>query len=323
VTGLGGPPQVSVVLVTYNSAEHIGRCLTAMANDGTRRTREFVVLDNASTDDTVAVVRALSAPACRLYVSSLNLGFASGANAGVAQSTGRWVLLVNPDAVVAPGAVDALVDFAEQHPDAGPIGGRTFRPDGSVDPRSCWGRQTLWSTFCFATGLSSALRRSTRFNPESLGAWGRDAVREVGTVTGYFMLVSRAHWDALGGLDPTFFMYGDDVDFSERARRLGLRPMITPDAVTQHSGGASSVDDERAVMLLRGRLTLMDRHWGRLARRLGRLLIRAGVLLRAVAAPRSPWPLVWRQRAQWTEPYPVVTRGIPRDAAGAPVVRAA
>ena len=313
VAGEGEPAvTVSIVIVTYNSVEYIERCLDSIRACTERYSREILVLDNASADDTVA--RARRVGGCRVLVSPTNLGFARGCNAAVQLARGRFVLLVNPDAVLFPDAIDAVVEFAGANPDAGPIGGRTVRPDGSVDPRSCWGRQTLWSTLCFATGLSTAFHNSRLFDPESLGSWPRDSVRDVGTVTGYFLLLRRDRWLRLGGMEPTFFMYGDDVDFSERARRLGFRPMITPAALSEHVAGASSVDGDRSVMLLRGRLTLMTRQWSRPRAAAGHVLLRCGVLIRAAAGQRA-WRTAWQRRAEWALPYPTVTASAQSDAA--------
>ncbi|HEV7657198.1 MAG TPA: glycosyltransferase family 2 protein [Mycobacteriales bacterium] len=306
-------PVVSVVIVTYNNGADIGRALRSVHAATARHPREVVVLDNASADDTVE--RVAEAGGCRVLASPVNLGFARGCNAAAHTARGRYVLLVNPDAVLHPDAIDAAVDFAEAHPQAGPVGGRTLHPDGSLDPRSCWGRQTLWSTACFATGLSTALRGSPIFDPEALGGWERDSVREVGTVTGYFLLLRRADWLRLGGLDPTFFMYGDDVDLSERARRIGLRPTVTPDAVSEHEAGASSTSEDRTVMLLRGRRTLMVTSWARPRAAAGLALLRAGVLLRSAAAGDPRWRAAWRRRAEWTAPYPPVHVSAADDAA--------
>ena len=155
---------------------------------------------------------------------------------------------------------------------------------------------------------------SRLFDPESLGSWQRDSIRDVGTVTGYFLLLRRDRWLQLGGMDPTFFMYGDDVDFSERARRLGFRPMITPAALSEHVAGASSVDGDRSVMLLRGRLTLMTRQWSRQRAAVGHLMLRFGVLLRALAGSPA-WRTAWKRRAEWALPYPTVTASAQTDAA--------
>ena len=169
---------------------------------------------------------------------------------------------------------------------------------------------------CFASGLSTLMRASRYFNPESLGTWARDTVRDVGVVTGCLLACERSLWDRLGGFDERFFMYGEDTDLSLRAAELGYLPQITPAATITHVVGASSGSGgDKMAMIMRARVTLMYKHWTPLQRRLGVALLRAGVVLRASGSAakarlRRPgssamWPEVWRQRSRWTRPYQV------------------
>src|SRR5262249_24325724 len=152
--------------------------------------------------------------------------------------------------------------FARKHPEHGIYGGRTLNPDGSTNPGSCWGRSTLWSLFCFASMLSTAFKRSRTFDPETLGQRERDSVREVDIVTGCFLLVPKGTWNALGGFDPRFFMYGEDADLALRAAEAGLRPIVTPDSVITHEVGASSkVRSDKLILLFQSKATLVRKHW--------------------------------------------------------------
>ena len=278
-------PDVSVVIVSHDGAEWLERCLQAVTGEGRPSgTSEVVVVDSGSGPEALEVLRRWS-DRVDVLVAGENVGFARGCNLGAARTTGRRVMLLNPDAVVRPGCVDALVRALDEHPEAGLVGGRTMRPDGSVDPSSCWGRPTLWSWFCFATGLSSALRGSRVFDPESLGRWQRDTPREVDVITGCLLITERSTWERLGGLDETYFMYGEDADLSLRAAALGLRPRITPDAVALHAVGASSGGNASAAkmrLLFTGKATLALRRWSPRRAWLGIRLLRAGVTVRAV-----------------------------------------
>jgi GT2 family glycosyltransferase len=243
-------------------------------------------------------------PHARLIASDDNLGFAAGSNLAAQAAEGQYLLLLNPDTVVHEGALQSFLDFARSRPGAGLYGGRTLDPDGTVNPGSCWGAPTLWSLFCFATLLSSVFRGSRLFDPESLGGWERDSVREVDIVTGCLLLAHRRVWYELGGFDTRFFMYGEDADLSLRARALGYRPAITPDAVVTHEVGVSSEADGNKYMLLhRGKATLLRKHWHGLRLRLGLGLLAAGVGLRALLG-RPAWSEVWRRRDEWLEGYP-------------------
>ena len=279
-------PEVTVVIVTHNGPDWVDRCLQALLVDARPVvSTEVVVVDSASdapTREVLARWAAREPGQLRVELSDENIGFARGCNLGAALGTGRRVLLLNPDAVVQPGTVDALVAALDADPGAGIMGGRTVRPDGVLDPSSCWGAPTLWSWTCFATGLSTAFKGSRILDPESLGRWQRDTHRRVPVVTGCLLMTARETWERLGGLDTDYFMYGEDADLSLRAAALGLRPAITPDAVAVHAVGASSSRKAHKVrLLMTGKATLARKRWPGWKARVGVALLLAGTALRA------------------------------------------
>lgn len=298
-------PEVSVVIVTHNGAEWVDRCLQALLVDAAPDAATEVVVVDSASDAPTREVLGRWADRVRLELVDENIGFARGCNLGASLSTGRRVLLLNPDAVVRTGAVDALVRALDADPGAGIMGGRTVRPDGTLDPSSCWGAPTLWSWFCFATGLSTALHGSRVFDPESLGRWQRDTYRHVDVVTGCLLMTTRETWERLGGFDTDYFMYGEDADLSLRAAELGLRPAITPDAVAVHAVGASSSRKAHKVrLLMTGKATLARKRWPAWRAAAGIALLRAGVALRAlgerVRRTADPvWGPLWSDRS-WT-----------------------
>jgi GT2 family glycosyltransferase len=230
-------------------------------------------------------------------------------NQAVNASSGQWVLLLNPDTELHPGAIDIVVRFAERNPANGIYGGRTLRGDGSVEISSCWALPTVWSTFCFATGLAGSPLPSRFFDPDAMGWWPRDSVREVGMVTGCFLLTPRAVWDALGGLDERYFVYGEDADFAARARRAGYRPIITPDAVLLHEVGASSSSGgAKMVLLLAGKITFVQQQWTGWRRGAGIALLRGGAALHMLVARTTGhgerWIAAWADRRRWWDGYP-------------------
>jgi N-acetylglucosaminyl-diphospho-decaprenol L-rhamnosyltransferase len=301
-------PDVSILIVTYRCRDAARACLASL-RETVALSHDVVVLDNASGDGTVELVRE-EFPGVRLIASEENLGFALGCNRAAAEARGEYLLLLNPDTVAHEGAVENLVAFARAHPEHGLYGGRTLDPDGSVNPGSCWGAPTLWSLFCFATLLTSAFKRTRLFDPESLGGWKRDTVREVDIVTGCLLLAPRTLWQELGGFDPRFFMYGEDADLSLRAAALGYRPAITPDAVVTHEIGVSSAArEDKLLLLFRGKATLLRKHWHGLRLRLGLGLLAGGLGLRSLLSrgrggQPSPWTQVWRSRDDWLAGYP-------------------
>lgn len=305
--------DVSIIIVSYNTCELTCACIESVYAQ-TTIPFELLVVDNQSSDGSAEQIAARF-PGATLITPDENLGFARANNLAAQRAIGDYLLLLNPDTVVLDRAIDRLVAFARQHPANGIYGGRTRFADGSLNPTSCWGRSTPFSEFAFATGLSAAFRRSGWLNPEEMGNWQRDSVREVDIVTGCFFLITRDLWQRLGGFHPDFFMYGEEADLCLRARQLGARPIITPDATIIHYGGRSEQQPARKMIrMLRVRRMLMQRHWPpawvpfgramqcltvwqrRCAFNLLALLGRRGARERAALFAE-----IWRRRAEWTD----------------------
>ena len=301
---------LAIIVVSYNTRERTLACLRSVLAEPAGVPTQLVLVDNASADGSAdAVEREL--PEVTVVRSGGNLGFARAVNLGVQSSESRDLLLLNPDTVVLPGSLRALVEFAAAHPRHGVYGGRTLREDGSLDPSSCWGAPSLWSLSMFALGLSTAFSGSALFDPESLGRWPRDTVREVPIVTGCLLLVPRATFVELGGMDSRFFLYGEDAEFSLRAARRGLRPVIVPAATIIHAVGASTgARGPKMNMVMAGKVTMLRASWT--ARRAGAgvrlLLIGAFLRSRLEALTRRQdrmWTHVWKSRQRWLPGYPL------------------
>jgi GT2 family glycosyltransferase len=301
--------EVSVVIVSFNTRERTLACVRSVLAHPPATGTEIVVVDNDSHDGSATALER-NFPGVKVLRSGGNLGFARAVNLGVAAGSGDYVLLLNPDTIVRPGALAALLGYARAHPANGVYGGRTFREDGELDPSSCWGAPTLWSLACFATGLSTAFAGSSVFDPESLGRWRRDSVREVPVVTGCLLLVSRADFARIGGMDERFFLYGEDAEFSLRAARAGLRPVIVPEASIVHAVGASTgARGRKMTMVLAGKVTLLRSAWSPPRARIGVGMLATGVRLRAllenVTRRRDRmWAHAWAHRADWLPGYP-------------------
>ncbi|WP_434056211.1 MAG: glycosyltransferase family 2 protein [Roseibium sp.] len=314
------PPEVSVIVISYNTREMTLECLQTIC-DQTKTAHEVILLDNASKDGSVEAV-AEAFPDTILMAEADNHGFAQGNNIAIrAKARGRYVLLLNPDTLVLDGAIDRLMAFAKANPDAKIWGGRTLYGDRSLNPTNCWRKMSLWGLISQLTGLSSLFRNSGLFNPEGYGGWSRDSEREVDIVTGCFLLIERAFWDELGGFDATYVMYGEEADLCLRARAKGARPRITPEAEIVHYVGASdTVRKDQLVRLLRAKTTLVRRHFPAWQRGLGITLLRlwpwsrwqaarARAALSGKADHRASaeaWSSVWSRRAEWRDGYPEV-----------------
>jgi N-acetylglucosaminyl-diphospho-decaprenol L-rhamnosyltransferase len=303
------PVDVAIVIVAYNSGAFIGECLQSVFDSCSHVRPQVIVVDNASKDDGATLIRSRF-PEVMLLEPGRNLGFAAGVNLGVRYADAEFVLLLNPDTVVRPYAIDEIVDFARQHPGHGLYGGRTLRPDNTLEPSSCWGEPTLWSMAMFALGVTTMFPRNRWLDPESLGSWQRDSVREVGVISGCFLLAPKAVWEELGGLDERYFMYGEDVDLAIRARALGYRPVVCPTAELVHEvGQCTDTPVHKSLMLYRGKASLVRTHWRGPAQWLGLFLLAAGTGVRAALARVSTragvdrWQMLWRERAAWLKGY--------------------
>jgi GT2 family glycosyltransferase len=305
--------DVAIVIVTYNSEGQIRECLESVFNQRQHISQQVIVVDNESRDGTANLIRS-EFPEVELILPGENLGFAKGVNLGARHANAEFVLLLNPDTVILDHAVDVIVDFARAHPSHGLYGGRTLKPDGSLEPSSCWGVPTLWSMALFAFGITTLASKNRWLDPESLGSWERDTVREVGVITGCYLLTPLPVWNELGGLDERYFMYGEDVDFAMRAKAAGYRPVICPDAKLVHEVGQSSDTPAHKMLLLyRGKASLVRTHWHGPAQKIGLFLLAAGTALRASAwnlislvrksTSAERWQTLWQKRDEWLPGY--------------------
>lgn len=303
------PKDVAILIVTYNSEQQITACLQSAIDEKGGLSQEIIVVDNNSTDGTVALIRE-KFPAVKLITPGANLGFAKGVNLAARNADAEYLLLLNPDTVVLRNAIEKSVRFARENPHYGLYGGKTLKVDGSLEASSCWGSPTLWSLFLYAVGLTTIAPQNAWLDPESLGSWKRDTVREVGVITGCYLLVNQSAWTKLAGLDERYFMYGEDADFAMRARDAGYRPVIFPGAEVIHEvGKSSSTPLHKALLLYKGKACYVRTHWTGLSQSLGLGLLLLGVGLRAFAGLLMPhrqqtWRTLWKRRAEWIVGYP-------------------
>ncbi|MBZ6075880.1 glycosyltransferase family 2 protein [Microvirga puerhi] len=300
--------KVSIIIVNYRTADLTIECVKSiLAADIKNILIEIIILDNASQDGSYERLASLF-PTLAVVALEKNVGFAAGNNRGVEIATGEYVLFLNPDTVVKPGAIEALYAFAKRRPEAGAWGGRTLFADGSLNPTSVSAFVTMRSILYRAVGLSALLKKSPTFNPETYPGWQRDTERKVDILFFCFVLVRADIWRKLGGFDERFFMFCEDDDICWRMQRVGLDRLFSPEACIIHYGGASTPSrPNRIAMLLAARLMWLKLHWSPLAARTAWLIIQAGVFARMVANKTvgwgahqtAVWEQVWAERAVW------------------------
>lgn len=227
--------DLSVVIVGWNAKHYLELCLESLAKAPPRRSMEVLVVDNASTDGSVEMIRA-KFPWVKLIKSSENLGFAKGNNVAIRQCRGRYIALVNPDVIVFPGCLDALADFLDQNPKVGNVGPRVLNPDMSMQS-TCRRFPTLWNNFCSATGLATKFKNSRFFAGEHMFYFPHDRTLAVDVLVGCFSMIRSEAFATVGLLDEGLFMYGDDVDWCRRARNAGWQVVFYPGGQAIHDRG--------------------------------------------------------------------------------------
>ncbi len=307
-------PEVTVIIVSYNTRDLTVKAVETLLKNAGDVTMRVVVFDNASADGSAEAVAARF-PDIEVIAHPENIGFGRANNMVAETATSEWLLLLNPDTETHPDAVENLLKFSKAHPEAGITGGRTVFPDGSLNIASCWRRMTVWSLTSNALGLSKLFPNSDLFNREAFGGWQRDTVREVDIVVGCLLMIPTKLWRELGGFDARYFMYGEETDLCLRARRLGYRPMITPEAQIMHLVGASSSQaSDKLVRVARAKASLIRDHWPRWKQPIGLTLLWAwslirrwgaelNALVRGRTAPRDKWRAIWQHRGDWLKGY--------------------
>ncbi len=253
-------PDLAIVIVNWNTRQLLAECLNSLYAHPPACPFEVWVVDNASTDGSVDMVRQ-AFPEVHLVANAENLGFARANNQGIAASTGEYVLLLNSDTVTPPGALAALVGFLEEHPEAGAAGPRLLRPDGTPQPFSFGGDPA--PGYLLARGFNRLVRH------RYLHEWATDEIGAYDWVSGACMLVRRKAIEQVGGLDEKIFVYFEDADWCLRMRRAGWRVYYDPQVSVTHIGGQSVRQNPAAQNAYQDSLRYFyGKHYGGVARAL-------------------------------------------------------
>jgi len=227
-------PDVSVIIVSWNVAPLLRQCLHSLMSDAPDLSLQVIVVDNASSDESVAMLRG-EFPWVQLIANDANLGFARASNQGVRLATAPLVLLLNPDTVVVPGALGILIRFLQQHPDAGLLGPSLWNEDGTFQETSA---RVLPSV-----GRIVAIEVFRLHQLPGVGRWVKrrlispydpDVVQEVQAISGAAMLLRRDLFEKGGGFGECFIHCGEDLDLCFRIRRAGWKIYFVPGARVVH-----------------------------------------------------------------------------------------
>lgn len=238
-----GGTLFEVVVVTHNSARHIGPCVESICQAGAR---PFIV-DNGSTDDTLEVVRSKSAGEAVIIPTGENLGYGRAMNIGFRRTTGELVVLSNPDVVFLGDSIRYMAEFLRNNPRVGILGLQEVFPNGSWQ-RSYGDLPGVWP------GIKDAVGITTVHNQVRRALWPRKVDRkpkEVGYPDGAVLAVRRDAFVGANGFDEEFYFYSDESDLSARLRKAGWKVMFSPEAQVMHIRGADSAKRDRSERYLR------------------------------------------------------------------------
>lgn len=270
--------RITVVVVSYQVRDLLHRCLETLEAQADVDA-EIVVVDNASSDGSAAMVSA-SFPRVRLVRNGGNLGFARATNQGMVLSTGAWIALVNPDTELPPRALATAIEVFERRPRAGAVGLALLNADGTPQAAS-FAFPGLWNLLVESFGLHRLLARlgvgSPSYAPVPRGGEG-----DVDWVSGACLVVSRRAYEQVGGLDESRFMYGEEMDWCWRARRCGFTTVFSDRARVIHHGGASGAGLRGPLFVrnVESRTYFLSRHRGRWRAMVAREILFAGSFLR-------------------------------------------
>ena len=249
--------KLSIVIVSYNVRTFVAQCLDSVqiASEGINGLEVFVV-DNASSDDTVGYIGS-NYPWVRLIANDDNLGFSRANNIAIRQAQGEYVLLLNPDTIVAEPTLRECVSFLDAYPQAGGLGVRMHNADGTLAPESRRAVPSPWVSLLKMLGFTK------RYYMSHL-SWDEPGRIEV--VSGAFFMLRKKALDQVGLLDEDFFMYGEDIDLSYRLLKGGWENWYHPSDIVHFKGESTQKSSFRYVhVFYQAMLIFFRKHYGHLS----------------------------------------------------------
>lgn len=245
---MNSKPDLAIVIVNWNVKELLRECLKSVYSQSRGISLEVVVIDNASSDGSVDIVEK-EFPEVKLIKNKENVGFAKANNQAIRESTGRYILLLNPDTVIVGDALATMVLFMDSHRESGAIGPRILNPDHTVQLTCGRHSPTLATELWDFARLSSMFPKSRVFGKSLMSFWPHNDTREVELLSGACMMVRRETIEQTGLMDEKFFLFAEETDWCYRIRKNGWKIFLDAAAEVVHLGGQS-------VKLSSGNMTL-------------------------------------------------------------------
>ncbi len=253
-------PDVSVVILSWNTQQLLRECLTALRLGHGGLALETIVIDNASGDGSADMVAA-EFPEARLQRNAINRGYAGGVNDGVVLATGKYVLLLGSDTRVAPDAIRKLHEFLLAHPAVAAVAPRLINPDGSIQ-RACMRFPTLRTVLWWDTPLQHFFPDGKELASYQMKEWDHRGTRKVDQPPGTCLLVPRTVIDRIGLMDEGLWLFFNDVDWALRMTKAGHELWYLDEAeVVHHLGGSTRHYMDFAAEWHRNRIRFYRKHY--------------------------------------------------------------
>ncbi len=277
--------KLSVIIVNYNVIHFLEQCLHSVRKASAGLACEVFVVDNNSVDGSVKMVEE-KFPEVKLIANHDNVGFSRANNQAIRISKGEYVLLLNPDTIVEDDTFTKVVDFMDEHKDAGGLGVKMVDGKGKFLPESKRGLPTPTVAFYKIFGFSKLFPKSKTFGQYHLSFLDKDQTHEVDILSGAFMLMRKSVLDKTGLLDESYFMYGEDIDLSYRIIKAGYKNYYFPETRIIHYKGESTKKSSvnYVVVFYQAMVIFAKTHFSQKNARLFSILINLAIYFRAFLA---------------------------------------
>jgi len=276
--------DLSVIIVNYNVKYFLEQCLCSLRQAIGSIKVEVIVVDNNSTDGSVAYLSEKFSFA-RFIINKSNDGFAKANNQALELSSGRYILFLNPDTIIPEDCFTQCISFIESKPDAGALGIRMIDGSGTFLKESKRGFPSPWVSFCKMTGLTSLFPSSRVFAGYYLGNHSSKQNQKVEALSGAFMLIKKEVLKITGGFDERFFMYAEDIDLSFRIDKAGFGNYYFAESTIIHFKGESTTKDTRYLKLFYKAMgQFVQKHYSGLSSRIWIPVLHAGIWLKSSVA---------------------------------------
>jgi GT2 family glycosyltransferase len=268
--------KLSIIIVNYNVKYFLEQCLDSVFLAIKNSAVEIFVVDNLSSDGSMEYLK-LRFPNVIFIENQENVGFSKANNQAIAQARGEYILLLNPDTIIGESSLINVCRFMDENPQAGALGVKMLDGYGRFLPESKRGFPSPWNSFCKMSGLSKLFPHSKRFGGYHLKYLDNNAVHAVDILAGAFMMVRKEVIEKSGCLDESFFMYGEDIDWSFRIAHSGYTNYYFPERIVHYKGESTKKDIKYVRHFYEAMLIFFNKHYPH-SNRFFKLVIRLAIV---------------------------------------------